>query len=262
MGKKFELFFEKAFDTAIFSKNFPISKKSLNFAPMKKLTIHHHYCGPSESGNGGYTSGIFAKQLDFPAEITLRIPPPLDEELVVKEKEGKAFLMQGETLVAEAKPLDFDLDLPTPPTFAEAVEAAKNYEGFTDAPFHNCFVCGADRKAGEGLNIYAGKIANQQVAAPWIPAKNLSSDGQKVDTEYIWAALDCPGAWAVIAPPEVIVLGRFAVKVVQDILVEKKHIVMGWGIERDGRKIFTGTAIFTENGEICAFGKGTWIALK
>jgi len=229
---------------------------------MKKITIHQHYCGPSESGNGGYTSGLFAKQLDFSAEITLRIPPPLDEELTISEKDGKAFLMQGKTLVAEAKSVDFDLEIPTPPTFAEAKAASKNYEGFEDAPFHNCFVCGADRKVGEGLNIYAGKTESQQVAAPWIPTENLSTDGKTVDSEYIWAALDCPGAWAVIAPPEVIVLGRFAVKTIQDVLVNEKHIVMGWGMERDGRKIYTGTAIFTETGTLCAYGKGTWIALK
>ena len=227
---------------------------------MKKLNIHHHYCGPSESGNGGYSAGIFAKQLDFSAEITLRIPPPLDQELTVIEKEGKAFLMQGETLVAEAKPVDFELEIPDAPTYKEATEVSKNYQGFKDAPFHNCFVCGADRKQGEGLNIYAGKTGKEAVAAPWIPAENLSTDGKIVDFEYIWASLDCPGAWAVIAPPEVIVLGRFAVKIVKDILVNEKHIVTGWGIERDGRKIFTGTAIFTEAGALCAYGRGTWIA--
>lgn len=229
---------------------------------MKNITIHHHYCGPSESGNGGYSAGIFAKQLDFPAEITLRIPPPLDEALTITEKDEKSFLMHGETLVAEAKPVDFNLEIPTAPTYAEAEAASKDYAGFKDAPFHNCFVCGADREAGEGLNIYAGKTADQQVAAPWIPVENLSTDGKKVDSEYIWSALDCPGAWAVMAPNEVIVLGRFAVKIVQDILVNEKYIVTGWGIERDGRKIYTGTAIFTEEGTLCAYGKGTWIVLK
>ncbi|MFT5745691.1 MAG: hypothetical protein ACI920_001060 [Saprospiraceae bacterium] len=229
-----------------------------------KLSIHHHYCGPSESGNGGYSAGIFAKQLDFPAEITLRIPPPLDEELTIIREDEKALLMYGEKLVAEAKAKakDFDLEIPPAPTFAEATGAAKDYAGFKDAPFHNCFVCGADRKAGEGLNIYAGKAGEQMVAAPWIPTENLATDGKKVDSEYIWAALDCPGAWAVMQPSEVIVLGRFAVKVVADILVGEKYIVTGWGIERDGRKIYTGTAIYTEKGAVCAYGKGTWIALK
>lgn len=227
-----------------------------------KLTIHHHYCGPSESGNGGYSAGIFAKHLDFPAEVTLRIPPPLDEELTVVQETEKAKLMHGEVLVAEAKSKDFELEIPAPPTFTEAVEAVKHYQGFEDAPFHNCFVCGADRKPGEGLNIYAGKVGKQMVAAPWNPAKNLSTNGKTVDSEYVWAALDCPGAWAVMPPSEVIVLGRFAVKIVEDILINEKYIVTGWGIERDGRKIYTGTAIFTEKGEICAFGKGTWIVLK
>ena len=63
-------------------------------------------------------------------------------------------------------------------------------------------------------------------------------------------------------PSEIIVLGRFSVKTVADILINEKYIVTGWGIERDGRKIYTGTAIFTEAGEVCAFGKGTWIVLK
>jgi len=241
----------------------PFYKKNLIFAVMKQtITIHHNFCGPSESGNGGYSAGLFAKQLDFPAEITLRVPPPLDTPLYIEQTKDKAQLLNKDTLIADAKAVDFELDVPTPPTFEEATIAAKNYKGFGEAPFKNCFVCGANRKMGEGLNIYSGEIAEKKMAAPWIPAKDLATNGTSVDKEYIWAALDCPGAWAVINSKEIIVLGRFAVKVLKEIGVGQKYTVLGWSIDRDGRKIYVGTAIFAEDKTVCAYARATWIALK
>ena len=230
-----------------------------------EIVIAKHYCGPSDSGNGGYTAGLFAKQLPFAAEVTLRIPPPLDQPLTVKINDNSAQLLDGETLVAEAKERALaiaEVKLPNLPTLAEATASSKNYLGFSAAPFHNCFVCGASRKPGEGLNIYAGPVAEKQVAAPWIPTTNLSSDGQFIDTEYVWSALDCPGAWSVINSSEVIVLGRFAVTMLEQLPLHQKYIACGWSIDRDGRKIYTGTSISDDNGKIYAFAKGIWIALK
>ena len=46
---------------------------------MKEIIIQNRFCGPPDSGNGGYTSGLIAKELNNPVEITLRKPPPLDK---------------------------------------------------------------------------------------------------------------------------------------------------------------------------------------
>ena len=52
---------------------------------MGSIVIDSRFCGPKTSGNGGYSAGLIAK--DFEAtigkavKVTLRSPPPLDEEI-------------------------------------------------------------------------------------------------------------------------------------------------------------------------------------
>ena len=48
----------------------------------------------------------------------------------------------------------------------------------------------------------------------------------------------------------------------EKVKVGEPHIVIGWPISEEGRKFFTGTAIFTKEGKLCAAAKATWIALK
>jgi hypothetical protein len=38
--------------------------------------------------------------------------------------------------------------------------------------------------------------------------------------------------------------------------------VIGWAIGADGRKHHCGTAIFDEDGELCARAKSTWIEVE
>jgi hypothetical protein len=38
--------------------------------------------------------------------------------------------------------------------------------------------------------------------------------------------------------------------------------VVGWKIGEDGRKLYSGTALYTESGRLCAIGTCTWIVLK
>ncbi|RMG78529.1 MAG: hypothetical protein D6714_17850 [Bacteroidetes bacterium] len=238
----------------------------MNTSSETRLTstvrIDRKYCGPSNSGNGGYVSGIIAKAAPFSAEVTLRLPPPLDKDLILVQTPDRVELLDGDQLVGEAVPVEFDLEVPPPPDFEAAVAASKKYSGFHEHPFPNCFVCGVNRQPGDGLNIFAGKIAPDQVAAPWVPHAGLSSDGRVVDFEYHWAALDCPGGWTYLDPARLIVLGRMAVKIVEKVKVNEKHIVFGWNRGVEGRKIYTGTAVFRADGTLCAFARATWIALK
>jgi hypothetical protein len=53
------------------------------------LTIEGRFNGPEGSGNGGYTCGLLARELDGEAEVTLRRPPPLDRPLVLVRDEGR-----------------------------------------------------------------------------------------------------------------------------------------------------------------------------
>ena len=87
------------------------------------------------------------------------------------------------------------------------------------------------------------------VAAPWIPDASLADRSGKVRAEFLWAALDCPGAWAAGPYPEgkALVLGELCAR------------VTGRPIESEGRKRFAGTAVFASSGQAVAVARATWL---
>ena len=98
-----------------------------------------------------------------------------------------------------------------------------------------------------------------------MPAGELAGfdGGTTVRDEYVWAALDCPGAWALMQTDEApIVLGRFAVRIDRAVHAGQPHVVVGWRSgPRDGRKHFAGTALYDAAGTLLATGRATWVAL-
>jgi hypothetical protein len=48
---------------------------------MTQIIIDKRFCGPPNSGNGGYVCGRLARHIPGAAEVTLRAPPPLDTPL-------------------------------------------------------------------------------------------------------------------------------------------------------------------------------------
>ena len=74
--------------------------------------IRKRFCGPPNSGNGGYVCGLLAKAMNEPCQVTLHAPPPLDTDLVIVRVADGARLLQGETLLGSARPYQFAL---TPP---------------------------------------------------------------------------------------------------------------------------------------------------
>ena len=217
---------------------------------MSQLTIDPRFNGPPGSGNGGYTCGLVAELVRAPTEVTLRRPPPLGRAL----RFDGGQLWDDDALVAEASPADVDLDPPRPVGFAEAVRAAEAYPGFERHAFPTCFVCGPEREPGHGLRIFAGPVDGQDVfAAPWVVPED-------VGRPFVWAALDCPGAIAVGFPARgETVLGRFAARV--DAVPEpgSRCVVVAWPLGEDGRKLYAGTALFSEGGEPLAVARATWI---
>ncbi len=241
-----------------------------------EIIIDRRFCGPPQSGNGGYACGLLAGLLagslagvpaGFPAgvvEVTLRRPPPLDRRLAIEGGSGGPLrLVDGEDIIAEAGAAEFELDAPAPPSFAQAEAASRRYTGFECHPFPTCFVCGPERRPGNGLRIFAGRVAGQDlVAAPWIPDASLVADDGTVRPEFIWAALDCPGAFAVVdVLDRPMVLGRMAAKTAHPVSAGEKCVVIGWPIAVDGRKHFAGTALFSQSGDLAGIAKSTWISL-
>lgn len=225
------------------------------------LTIAARFCGPPESGNGGYTCGCLASGLHIPEEVTLRRPPPLDRPLrILRGPHGRA-LMDGDRVVAEAQRCEFQLDVPPCPGLGAATAAAANYPGLASHAFPTCFVCGPGRAPGDGLRIFAGAVEGEDlVAAPWRPSAELAGDDGVVRTEFAWAALDCPGAWAWLPMLDnPVVLGRLAAVIDRPIFAGRPHIVGGWRMGKEGRKHYSGTVIWRADGTVCARARATWI---
>ena len=219
---------------------------------MEQITIDGRFNGPEGSGNGGYTCGLIAGLLGRTAEVTLRRPPPLDRPLDVEREGERVLVRDGDALVAEAAPANVDVDVASSPSYEEAERASAGYPGFEEHAFPTCFVCGPERKPGDGLRIFAGPLADGRVASPWTPAE--------VTPELVWAALDCPGAIAVGYPDRgETLLGRFAVEIDELPRVGERCVVVGWPRGEEGRKLYAGTALFGEDGRPLASARATWI---
>jgi hypothetical protein len=204
-----------------------------------ELVIDRKFRGPSASANGGYTCGVLASFMHGPAEVTLRLPPPLERPLEV-ETDGGIRLLDGDDVVAEAGPGELKLDVPDPVSFDEAA-ASELADGDRASVFPECFVCGWRRE--DGMRVYAGPVEGRElVAATWTPSAEF------VSSEFVWAALDCPGAYAVE-------FGR---------IEHLPHpgepcVVMGWPLGEEGRKLYAGTAVIGEDGRLLGSARATWI---
>ena len=219
-----------------------------------ELVIDRKFRGPTESANGGYTCGLLASFMHGPAQVTLLRPPPLERPLEVRT-EGPLELRDGEEVVAEAAPVDLDLDLPGRISFDDAAAAALP-EGDRDSVFPECFVCGWARD--DGLRIYAGAVEGRKlVAATWVPRDDV------ISSEFVWAALDCPGAYAVeFGQRGNPVLGRLTAHVEHLPHPGERCVVMGWPLGEDGRKLYAGTALFGEDNRLLGSARATWIVPK
>ena len=85
------------------------------------VIIDRRFCGPPDSGNGGYVCGLTAGFLDGEAEVTLRRPPPLDTPLDVEIiGRDRVQLTDDIGLVAEGRLGAVDCDIPFHPSYAQA----------------------------------------------------------------------------------------------------------------------------------------------
>lgn len=219
---------------------------------LETVTIPARFNGPPRSANGGYACGVFAALLGGRAEVTLRVPPPLDVALEVTRTAAGLRVGHGDTLVAEAEPIELELDLPAPVSVEDAATASRRYPGFDAHAYATCFVCGPARD--DGLGIYPGRVAGRDVvAAAWSPPAD-------VPDEIVWAALDCPSGWAVDEfSREGVLLGRLAARILSPVVGGERHVVVGWPVDADGRKRGAGSAVFTADGEVRAFARSTWL---
>jgi hypothetical protein len=222
-----------------------------------EIVLPRRFRGPLTSANGGYASGRLAAFVDGDeVEVTLRLPPPLDRPLTVGREDGGAFLLDGDAIVAEARASVVEVEPPPAVSVAEAEAAAARHVRLGDELFSECFVCGI-RDVGDGLRIHAGAVAGREPlhAAPWAVRESAP--------ELVWAAIDCPGAYAVGAAGRGdIVLGRMTAQVIRVPEVGERCVVASWPLGEDGRKLYAGTALYAEDGDVLALARQTWIVPK
>ena len=102
----------------------------------------------------------------------------------------------------------------------------------------------------------ADGAAGALFAASWTPHENLARADGTLGEEYVWAALDCPSAFAVLPAPtgKTIVLGQLSVRIDRAVKPGDKCVVIGWPVAIDGRKRLAGSAIVSEAGDVIAVG--------
>jgi len=228
---------------------------------MATITVAQRFCGPPDSGNGGYVCGRVAAAAAGPVAVRLKRPPPLGVALELAERDGVLCLLDGEAVVAEARPDPVDVGVPIHPDHAEAVIASLRFTGFAEHVFPGCFVCGPRRMAGDGLRLFAGPLADGRgVAAPWVPDGSLADGSGLVRPEFLWAALDCPGYFATPMAGRLALLGELAARIDRRPAAGEPCVVFGWERSSEGRKHYAGTAVIGPDGDVIARARATWIA--
>lgn len=230
------------------------------------VTINGQFNGPATTGNGGYVSGLVAQEFgdaDHPVHIRLAQPPPLGTPLTFeRDSEELRLLTSGGAIIAQGKIGEFRHD---PPRFATAEDVAKGrdaYKGFKDHPFDTCFSCGTARAEGDGLRIFTGSIGDERVAGPWQAAEAFAEQDGTIAMPVVWAAMDCPGGWAADQSVEPMLLGTMTGQVLHLPRAGETYHAVGEVTERDGRKVFTSTGLFTPDGELLARSEQVWIAIN
>ena len=207
------------------------------------------------SANGGYACGRVAAFVNAEeVEVTLRLPPPLDRPLHIENVDGHVVLLDGEAVVAEARPAPVDAEPPAPVSLPDAEAARERHVRDWSPEFLECYVCGV---RNDGLEVRVGLVAGREPlhAAPI----SLLEPG----AEFVWAAIDCPGAYAVGAEGRgEVVLGRMTARVDRAPDAGEECVVASWPIGEDGRKLYAGTALFASDGELLALARQTWIVPK
>ncbi|UPK00884.1 hypothetical protein [Bradyrhizobium sp. 170] len=244
---------------------------------MTSIIIDKRYCGPPNSGNGGYVCGRLARHIPGSAEVTLRAPTPLDKPLdVIATEDGSWELRDGATVVATGRPASIELADLENASFEEAM-AAERMTPFKPAehPLPRCFVCGPARAPGDGMRIFAGPLARQSgnasavLAATWIPHPTLAAQDGFVAPEFLWSALDCPTGFAASHDRESghfdrtpILLGRMSARVETRPRPGERCVITAWEAGRDGRKRVAEAAVHGETGALLAVARATWIAVE
>ena len=228
------------------------------------VRFERRFQGFTHGALGGYAAGVAARGVDGTAEANLRALPPLERELTLDgDADGAHELHDGETLVLEVRPAEFELEIPPIPNLDEAQAAGDHPVHSSEHPWPECFTCGPARAEGDGLLLFLGRPADRVglLTGAWTPDRRLTPE-PALPAEFVWAALDCPTIWAawlgedgqirVPEPGTFSVLARYRLERLAPVPTGERAIVTAWPIQHDGRKHVTGAAIHSSDGDLLA----------
>ena len=234
---------------------------------MPTLTVPRRFNGPPRSGNGGWTAGALAETLPgrglgLPITVSLRQPPPLDTPMPISETTvGSVASHHGRTVVDARFAEDTPAPVPAVPVMAAAAAEAR-YPGHRKHPFPTCFACGPQRRPGDGLRIFPGRVTDTDQAAS-VPAERVAATWTPYETSVpiTWAALDCISGWASDIDERPMVLGTITVKHHRLPTTAERYVVVGRVRSTEGRKTFTGSTLYDPVGEGVAAAEQVWIQI-
>ncbi len=239
------------------------------------MRIDSRFCGPPNSGNGGYTAGRVASLIRGPAEVDSASSASARDRTGSRGP-GRGAVLRGSdgNVIAEGVPHELELDVPVAVSWEQAQHATSHYIGFRDHPLSRLLRvrssprCGARTRSRSFPGAMRDSAGRSVVAAPFRPPAELADEAGLLEPEFVWAALDCPswfGHAAFAANVPKILLGRLAVRITRRPRAGvdgERCVVMGWGLGQQGRRITCGSALYDEQGECLARGKAVWIELK
>ena len=101
----------------------------------------------------------------------------------------------------------------------------------------------------------AGRTQPALVAAPWIPDASLVLGDGRVAPQFMWAALDCPGYFAVARDGRMMLLAELTAKLERRLRIDEPAIAIGWHLGGEGRVHEAGTARCSARTANCAHGR-------
>lgn len=234
---------------------------------MSKIVIGRQFCGPPNSGNGGYVCGVISEGLEGPVTAVLRAPVPLDVELTVEPQDGLHVLLGEAGPIGSAGPAKVELPDPPPaPSLETARAAGARHVGLHQRIHPICFTCGVAREEGDGLRVLPGQLEGAEpgvVACAWRAHENFARPDGTIAPEIVWAAIDCPGyfAWYEKEGRHGALLGTMTGEVLRAPRAGEECILLAWPIAKEGRKEFAGVALYSAEGELMARAHQVWIVI-
>lgn len=242
------------------------------------LVVPARFCGPPQSGNGGYVASRVASHLGVtapadtaphgiePRAVTtvLRAPIPLETPLDVVVDGPTVTVWQDGAVLAEATPGELTIDPPDPVSYEDAVRAGERYPGYATHPMPTCFGCGMERTAGDGLRLAVGALGDGRVAAAWRPDTSLLPAGasdEEIAAEFAWTVLDCTSAWAWDFPGEPALLGTMTGIVDEAPYAGDSCVAVASVVSREGRKIHTVSSLYDADGRVLGRAQSVWITV-